>query len=211
MNADRLYRQSGYALAGAGLLTGAGMLLHPDITNPHAAMDPLWVPSHLVILVGLLLATFGLTGMFLRQARQAGWPATVGFVLLQAGVALTVVAIATEAFVLPPVAASAAGAALLDPAGPLLGGVLGVLLLGAIATYILGTLVFGAAALAAGVFPRPALALLMVGGALVPLDSFLPQLIVRIGAILLAISFVWLGLRLVGPAAAEVAPEPAAA
>lgn len=207
MTPNRLFRHSGLALIGAGLLLALGMILHPDLSNPRAAMQPLWAPSHVAILAGLLLALFGTIGLFLRQADRAGWLGLAGLVLIDTGIVLTVVAIVVDAFVFPAIATSPGGAALLDSAGPLLNGPLGLLLLGATVTYVLGTLLLGAAALRAGVFPRGAVALLVVGGTLVALDPFVPQLIAKLGAVVLGLSFVWLGASLVGRGRGDVIPS----
>ena len=205
MSTTHLFRQSGFALMGAGLLIGMGMALHPDIADPQAAAQALWAPTHLAVLLGLLLAGFGLTGVFLRQANRAGRLGLAGYALLEIGIVLTAVAISADAFVFPLLSA-----ALLEPAGPLLGGPLGLLLLGASASYILGTLGFGAATLRAGMFARPAAALFTLGGVLVALDPFVPQLVAKLGALLLGIGMLWLGSSLVGRLRAEPLREGAA-
>jgi len=210
MTSHQLFKQGGYALIGAGLLIAFGMMLHPDVSDSHAAMHVLWSPTHLALIGGLILASFGVTGLFLRQAERVGWLGLGGFALLHIGIVLTIVAIVADAFIFPAVATSADGAALLDPAGPLLNGPLGLLFLSASVSYILGTLVLGGATLRAAVFPAGPAILMMIGGSLVALDPFVPQLVAKLGALLLGLSFVWFGTRLLGRPQRALLPEQAA-
>ena len=198
MTSTQLFRWSGIALAGAGLLIGLGFLLHPHISQPHAAEQALWIPAHTILLLSLLLALFGMIGLFLRQSERAGWAGVGGFVLIVAGIVLTAIAITADAFIFPAIEASASGAALTDPAGPLLNGPLGLMLLGATITFALGAIVVGIATFRAGVLPRWAALLLIVGGPLLAADPFLPQLVVMLGAVLTSASFIWLGIGLIG-------------
>jgi hypothetical protein len=212
MTPTRLFRWSGIALTGAGLLIALGFLLHPDISQPHAADQALWVPAHGILLLSLLLTLFGTIGLFLRQSEQAGWAGLSGFVLMVVGIALTAIAITVDAFIFPVIEASASGAVLTDPAGPLLSGPLGLMLLGATIAFALGAIVLGVATFRAGVLPRWAALLLAVGGPLLAADPFLPQLVVMLGAVLTSASFIWLGIRLIGqPVHVLVREQPAIA
>lgn len=209
MSANQLFRQSGAALIGAGVLIALGMGLHPSISDPQAAAQALWAPTHLAVLAGLILLAFGLTGLFLGQAARVGRLGLAGYALLEIGVVLTAVAIVTDAFIFPTLEQQAG--ALLDPTGPLLGGPLGLLLLGATVTYSMGTLALGAAALRVGAYARPAVALFMVGGSLLAIDPFVPQLVAKLGAILLGLGLLWLGAALLGQQAAAVRDQAALA
>lgn len=71
-------------------------------------------------------------------------------------------------------------------------------------------LALGAATLRAGVFARPAAALFTLGGVLVAMDRFVPQLMAKLGALLLSIGMIWLGSSLVGRLQAEPLREGAA-
>lgn len=210
MSSAQLSRWAGVALAGAGLLVGLGFLLHPDINQAYPADQALWVPSHIVLLASLVLALFGLIGLFLRQAERTGALGLAGFAIILVGVVLTIVAITADAFIFPAIEASPGRAVLTDANGPLLAGPLGLMLIGATITFALGAITLGAATLRAKVFsPWPA-ALLIVGGPLVAADPLLPQAVVMVGAALTAASFVWFGLALAGRLAPLASPEPAA-
>jgi hypothetical protein len=210
MTPTKLFRWSGIALTGAGLLIALGFLLHPDISQPHAAEQAGWVPAHVVLIVSLLLTLFGMIGLFLRQIERIGWLGLGGFVLILTGVVLTTVAITADAFIFPPIEASAAGAALTDPAGPLLNGPLGLMLVGATITFALGAIILGIATLRAGVFSRWPALLLIVGGPLLAADPLLPQIVVLLGAGLTSASLVWFGLTLLGRPARSISAERAA-
>lgn len=198
MTSTRLFHWSGIALIGAGLLLGLGFLLHPDISQPHAVDQILWVPAHAILLLSLLLTIFGTIGLFLRQSERAGWPGLSGFVLIVIGSMLTTIAITADAFIFPVIEASPNSVVLADPGGPLLSGPLGLMLLSATITFALGTIMLGIATFHVGVLPRWAAGLLAIGGPLLAANPFLPQLVVMLGVMLTSASFVWLGIGLIG-------------
>ena len=56
-------RSSGLALVLAGILFGTFMFFHP-LNNPTGALNPIWVPIHLMWFVSYLLILFGLNGIY---------------------------------------------------------------------------------------------------------------------------------------------------
>jgi len=196
MSTSRLIRWSGLALLLAGVLLAIPVLVHPNDADPRAVLPRAWVPVHSLLVVGMVLALFGLIGFYSAQADKVGWLGLIGFVLTFSGVALVVFALALEAFVVPVIAADGAGQALLDPAGPLFGGMLGLVFLLAGGSLALGTILLGIATARARLLPPWVGVLMLVGGPLVAFWPPLPQLAGTIGAVLVGASFAWSGYAL---------------
>jgi hypothetical protein len=191
-------RWTGLASIAAGGLLALGALLHPAEMGPDALANPVWVASHAVLLVAVILVLCGLFELHTAQAERAGVLGAAGFALSVVGIALVVAAIVVEAYVFPTLAADPAGRALLSEGGPLLGGPLGVTLMLTSATGALGTLLLGVAIQRAGALPRVAGALLALGGPLLSLTPPLPQPAFTVGALLVSAAFIWIGLALRG-------------
>jgi hypothetical protein len=189
----RLIRWSGSALMLAGLLIAIPTLFHPSDADPHAFQSAAWAPVHALLIVGAILSLFGLIGLYRAQAEHTGALGLAGFILNAIGTALVVAALVADAFVIPVLAADPAGQALLDPAGPLFGGALGLVFLLMGVTFALGTILLGFATARAGVLPRWAGALILVGGPLLAFTPPLPTSVGLAGALLLGAGYLWAG------------------
>jgi hypothetical protein len=97
---QRNNRVGGMALVTSGILLALGMLLHPDILNPQAAIQPLWNPAHLLLIIGLFLALCGLPMLYVRQIQQTGGLGLAGFSLMQIGAVLLGIGLAWMGLVL---------------------------------------------------------------------------------------------------------------
>ena len=144
----------------------------------------------------------GITGIYGRQVKEAGWLGLAGYVLFSLWLALIAPFAFAEAFILPLLATDAP---------TFVEGFLGIFNghpvetnLGALPTlyklsgplYILGGLVFGIATFRAGILPRWAAGLLAVGAALAPAAGLLshehqPKVVVPVG-----LALAWLGYAL---------------
>jgi hypothetical protein len=100
IDTDRLIRWSGLSLVLAGLLFGLFPFVHPN-HDPDGFKSALWVPAHLMPNVGAVVALLGLTGVFARQLRAAGWLGVVAFVASMIGTASFVSGLMIEAFMIP--------------------------------------------------------------------------------------------------------------
>jgi hypothetical protein len=176
------------ALAGGALLVASALLalFVVDYSVPsEAASTAAYRARTVSLFFGGVLVLGGLVALHARQARAAGAFGLVAFLLAFGGMAASTSVFWSEAFLAPVVAREAP--ALLDS-----GLVLGERHGANAASYALGSagwLLFGLAALRAGVYPRPAAALL-VAGALVSLaQSPASEAVIALGV-------AWLGLAL---------------
>jgi hypothetical protein len=194
---------SGLSFLMAGLLFMAVSLVHaPHLTVATAQLSsPGWVLMHVLLMVALLLAFWGLVGLHIYQRERAGRLGLVAFALALCGTVLLAGSLFTEAFVLPLIAAR--GEALLNPSGPLFGAklfTLPVLIAGA--SFYLGYLLVGLATLRAGRLPRHAGLVLSIGAPLAILLRLLTPAsgIASIGVIAFSLGYMVLGyVLLAGP------------
>jgi hypothetical protein len=148
-----LYRISGLAMILALLFEVAGDVLHPP---SHALVDVLratYVPAHLATFISRAFVLLGLPGLYLWQARRAGWLGLVGFILIMVEAAYEAYLGLFEGYVTPLLAREPAAATLVGPDGPLAqgAGALGPLVF----VLLLGFPIFGIATVRAAVLPRP--------------------------------------------------------
>jgi hypothetical protein len=206
MFSARLTRWSGLALMLAGLLIAIPTLFHPSDADPRAFQSAAWTPVHALLIVGAILSLFGLIGLYRVQAERTGALGLAGFILGLSGTALVVAALVADAFVIPVLAADPAGMALLDPAGPLFGGALGLIFLLMGVTFALGSILLGFTTARAGVLPRWAGALILIGGPLLSFTPPLPTFVGMAGALLLGAGYLWAGYAIwAGQAASAMA------
>jgi hypothetical protein len=152
----------------------------------------------LFAMYALLLA---LTGLYLRQADHAGRLGLAGYLVAFLGTLLVAGDWWFESFIVPRIAATAPEV--------MTGAISGSLLVGAAATFglfAIGWITFGIATFRANVYPRPAAALLIVGGAVGVLAGSTPY------QVPLALAVGWIGFALMrSERRAPVATAPAPA
>ena len=183
----RLMRLAGLAALISGVLSGVGDLLSlaVDLESPQAAATAAYAVVFGLYLLGTMLLLLGLVGLYASQSEAAGTLGLVSFLVAFAGTTLVGGAVWFELFISPTLAARAPELATAEL------GLVGFLL-----TFVLaavGWLLFGAAALRAGVYPRPAAVLLMVGAvvSLAPIIAPVP-----LSGIALSVAVAWLGFVL---------------
>ncbi len=202
---------SGLSFLVAGLLFMVASLAHAPHTTVAAVelSSPGWVLIHVLLMVALLLAFWGLVGLHIYQREQAGRLGLVAFALALCGTVLLTGSLFTEAFVLPLI--TARDQALLDPAGPLFGAslfTLPVLIAGA--SFYLGYLLVGLATFRAGRLPRHAGLVLSIGAPLAILLRLLAPAsgIASIGVIAFGLGYMVLGyVLLAGPGRVPLQPK----
>ena len=89
MSTIKLIRWSGLALMFGGITLATGPFTHPPADTAEYALYPLWVPSHLLGSIALLLIALGLVGLYARQSEKMGLAGLIGFVLTFVGSTLT--------------------------------------------------------------------------------------------------------------------------
>jgi hypothetical protein len=196
-----LVKAAGAAAAVAGSIFIAVQVNHPA----EAAFDTQtteWVVRCTAKAVMCVLALAGITGMYLRQHRQAGPLGLVGYVVFALGyltlLSVEVIAAAVlpslldsnRGYVMDVVSAAAGG----TPDGDI--GGMQVLLNVAGAGYILGGLLFGIALFRTGILPRWASALLAVSTVSTAALAFLPEAFNRPFAVPEGIALIGLGVAL---------------
>ena len=152
-------------------------------------------------LFAMYALVLALTGLYLRQADAAGKLGLAGYLIAFLGTVLIAGDWWFESFIAPQIAAVA-------PRGHA-GAITGSMAVGAAATFGLfavGWTIFGIATFRANVFPRPAAALLIIGGLVGILAVSTPY------QIPLAIAVGWIGVSLMQSERAKAfAPAPTAA
>lgn len=197
----RLIRWSGIAAILAGLIFAGIQPIHPaDIVA--SVTTTMWAVIISLKLAMCLFFLVGITGLYVRQAEEAGWLGLVSFALLVVSFWLQTGFVFVELFVLPVVATSlpefvesALGVANGQPGAMDIGSfvpayaVLGI-------CYLLGGLLFGIATIRAGVLPRLPAILLAIAAVITPAAALLPHALQRYAAVPMGIALIWLGYAL---------------
>ena len=201
LTGSKLIRWAGLAAVVAGVIFAGIQPIHPpDVvasvtTRAWAIITPVKTAMAFLFLIGI-------TGLYARQVKKAGWLGLAGFILLSLSWALNLAFIFAETFILPPLAAVApqfVDGLLAVVSGrtsevglgalPALFAIVGVL-------YMLGGLLFGIATFRAGLLPRWAAGLLAVAAALTPAAALLPHHLQRFAAVPVGLALAWLGFAL---------------
>jgi hypothetical protein len=202
MTASTLMRLAGLSAILAGLCFIIMGMFHP-INVPASVTTATWVNVHLFAVGMSFFGLFGLVGLYARQVEESGWLGLAGFVLFSVWMGLVMGFTFVEAFILPRLTTE-------SPA--FVAGFLGMFTgtpseveLGILPTlwnisgpiYILGPLLFGIATFRAGVLPRWAGALLVLGAVLVPVSALVPpeyqpKILIPVG-----LALAWMGYALI--------------
>jgi len=134
-------------------------------------------------LAGVAAGLLGLATVWLWQRRQAGWAGAAGYGLAMLGLTGIAGFLFADAAILPYLAP--------DVAAALFDGPTGLAIFAAVILYTLGLLVFVGASLAAGVYPRPALALWALGVLPTPFALALPPPVMTGAEIVTSIGILW--------------------
>jgi len=201
ITASTLMRLAGLSAMLAGLCFIVIGMFHP-VNVPASVTTATWVNVHIFATAIGFFGLFGMAGLYARQAEKSGWLGLAGFILFSLWMILVSGFSFVEAFILPRLATESP---------KFVEGLLGMFSsipsqvdLGVLPTlwnisgpmYILGPLLFGIATFRAGVLPRWAGALLVLGAVLVPVGAvvppeFQPKIMIPVG-----LAIVWLGYAL---------------
>ena len=211
MSASKVIRWAGLSAVVAGVLFIVGQIIHPP-HDPSSVDAGSWAIAHYLYLGMGVFGMLGLTGIYARQVEESGSLGFVGFIMLYFGLAVFAGIALFEASIMPLLTTEApqfisefftAGTAL---------GALGTVTLLAGLLLFLGPLLFGIATIRAGIFPRWAAILLIIGAALVVLIILLPEVEVvgKISGAATGLGLAWLGYA-VWSSGREKASEPSPA
>jgi len=183
MSSSSLIRLAGLAALSSGVLTTIGDLLGlvVDLENPLSATTASYTIVFFLYLLSTALLLLGLIGFYTSQSQAAGVLGLVGFLVAFLGTVLLAGALWFELFITPAIAEQAPELAREELGLP---GFILMLLFGAV-----GWVLFRVATLRAGVYPRWAALLLIVGGVL----AFFP---LPLSGIIFSIAVAWLGFIL---------------
>ena len=183
---DRAVYVAGFWLLAALLVSFAGASV---------IYNPLWLPSQALHILAALFTIFGIFGLYAIQREQSGVLCLVGFVLATLGTMLFF-ADGLIALAIYPALADATPD-LLTVTGTMNSGSVLVAFIIMAATAMIGYIVFAAAILRAGILPRAAALLFLLGGVLFNLPPGpVPMIVLTIGGIVWAVGSVWLALKL---------------
>ena len=197
MHSSNLVRTGGgLASAAAGILLLLGHLLDLGGHSDYGT-----VLGGALVLTAHVVLVFALIGLYAAQAELSGLLGSLGMVLSVVGTTLVSGVVLVEI-------AGASGAEVEDVLGAGLPGAL--VLLGGLA-FLIGLILFGVATMRAGVFPRWAGLLLIVGDVVFGVGSFAgaaATIFELLGALITCTALVWLGLSLLSGSGAS-AGQPA--
>jgi hypothetical protein len=199
MRDGTLYRLSGLSLRIGGFCTALFWILALAVgsfVGAEVTRHPLWVPGQLMHVAGALFTLFGLIGLYAAERRHAGQLGLVGFVLAVLGTALFLADGLIALIIFPAVVDRAPE--LLGSDGALNQGTVLAAFIVIAATTMIGYVTFGVASLRAGLFPRGAVILWIVGTVLFNLPPGpVPMVVLATGGVLWGVSAIWLGGLLV--------------
>jgi len=201
ITASTLMRLAGLSAIMAGLCFIVIGMFHP-VNVPASVTTATWVNVHIFATALGFFGLFGMAGLYARQVEQSGWLGLIGFLLFTVWMTLVTGFSFVEAFILPRLAT-------VSPA--FVEGILGMFSsipsqidLGILPTlwnisgpmYIFGPLLFGIATFRAGVLPRWAGALLVLGALLIPVGAvvppeYQPKIMIPVG-----LAMAWMGYAL---------------
>lgn len=201
VTANTLFRWTGLAALVAGIIFAGIQPIHPPDVLASVTTGT-WTIFMSLKLLMCFLFIFGIVGLYVRQAEQAGWLGLVGFLLLMVSWSLQSGFVFTELFTLPPLASAAPQ--FIDSFLGIVNGTPGEMDIGALVpayavvglAYMLGGVAFGIATVRAKVLPRWPAILLAVTAVLTPAAALLPHAFQRYAAIPMGIALAWLGYSL---------------
>jgi hypothetical protein len=181
---------SGLALLVTSVLRIASWAFYAP--GPDSALQGSWVAVHIGLLISGLLLLFGLLGIYARQVEQVGIPGMLGFALAFIGTAIFVGFIILEALLPAPVVTPSD---LADPA-LLFGNPNAVVYLLYSLIQSIGLILLGVPTMRAGVLPRWAALLAIIGVVPAAFGLLLPAAVAWIGRLILNAGLAWLGYAL---------------
>ena len=181
MNTRNLIRWAGLSAMVAGIFFVVVGMIHPPHLSSFVTTTPFTIAHSLMFIAMSYFGMLGITGLYARQVKEAGWLGLAGYLLWSLWLALIAPFTFAEAAILPLLASEAPtfvegflGMFNGHPTEYNLGALPAVYLLSG-PLYILGGLLFGIATFRAGILPRWAAGLLAVAAPLSLAAALLPH------------------------------------
>lgn len=193
---QKLIRWSAIAWLLSALTGIISIVLTPSDFVDNAMLSSRWVPTHAVLTASYMLFVFGLIGVYVIQAEKAGRLGSVGFVLTFFGALILTAQVIASTWILPVVAVQAnapkTAFEMFDLAGPL--AAFSSVVFAAYLPAGLGLILLGIATLRAGVLPRWAGLLLIIGTVLdlAVLIGAPGELVVKAGDVAIDAAKIWI-------------------
>jgi hypothetical protein len=213
--ASNLIRWAGPSAIVAGLIFAVVGLIHPPQILSSVTTGT-WMIVHSLTIAMSFFGLLGITGIYARQAEEAGWMGLAGFVLLSLWFVLVTGFTFFEAVILPLLASDSPTFA--ESFLGIFTGSGGETSVGALATlwsllgvvYILGGLLFGIATFRARILSRWAAGLLGLGAVSSPAFALVPLALAPLAAVPVGLGLAWLGYALWSERRAQASqPAPA--
>lgn len=206
---SNLIRWAGLSAVVAGVLFLVTIAIHPpNDGDPSSVPTSAWGIAHYASLGYSVIGALAISGIYARQVKVAGLLGLVGFLTFYVGLTVFTVFGFFEAAIMPLMVPEAPQfvenflgmlASSTGGEGSVSGSSLGALATTfpfALALSPLGSLLFGIAILRAGILPRSAAMVFIVGTVVALLGTPLGDLVGRIGGVAAALGFAWLGYAL---------------
>ncbi|MFC3773236.1 hypothetical protein ACFOSW_31680 [Paenibacillus sp. GCM10012303] len=198
ITAHVLVRWSGFMAIIAGILYIVIQFIHPT-DHISSVNTNSWVVIACLTIAMSLFNLIGIAGIYISQAKEAGWLGLVGFLLFNLFWLISIIFSFIEAFVLPLLTNDAAK--FVEGMVGLFGGTVSEVNLGifpllapiAGVLYTLGGLLLGIATLRARVLPRLSAILLAFAAVVTLAAAIIPHPLDRALAIPMGVALIWMG------------------
>ena len=197
MSASNVIRWAGLSAVVAGVLFVVGQIIHPA-HDPTSVATSSWATAHYLYLGMGIFGLLGISGIYARQVKESGLLGLVGFLTLYVGLALFAGLALFEASIMPLLTTEAPQfISEFFAVGSNLGALVTITLLAGLLLSV-GPLLFGIAIIRAGILPRWAAVVLIIGAVLVVLVVLLPEVevVAKISGAATGLGLAWLGYAL---------------
>ena len=197
-----LIRAAGLSAAVAGVIFATILPIRPpDVLASVNTSAFILITSYKTVMS--IFGLLGITGLYARQVKEAGWLGLAGYLLLTTYFAVQMCISFIEPTVLPLLTSVAP--AFVESALAMRGGTTGSMNLGGLQTvyslasvlFLFGLVLFGIATFRARILPRWAGGLLVLGTLMVPVGAFVPIAIqAKIIMVPMGLGLLWMGSAL---------------
>ena len=198
---SKLIRWAGLSAMVAGMFYVLVGLFHPPNVLSSVTTTQ-WAIVHVLAIAMCFFGILGMVGLYAKQAEKSGWLGLAGFLLFSLWFAFILGFSFVETFILPSLATEAPKVVdgflgmFTSTASEINLGILPTIWTLTAPLYVLGGLLFGIATFRAGILPRWAGGLFVIGTALAPVAALLPLEHQPKVAVPVGIALAWLGYAL---------------
>src|SRR5687768_12205819 len=97
---SNLIRGAGLSAMVAGIIFVVVQMIHPPETLSSVTSSA-WAIVHFMTIAMCLFGLVGITGIYVRQAKEVGWMGLIGYLLFSLFLAITMAFVFVEAFISP--------------------------------------------------------------------------------------------------------------